>query len=572
MNKVNFRVARAGLTALVQERTALWLMAAGARIVDLVGYDHRAGRAGSIRWQERSPAGSNGNQTTEQAMKVADAIKQMSKLPLQRIVDSFTKDFPKPNEDQARDIILRNVEELTDGKRIAAVLQFDGPFKDQIRQILMLEAFVNRPDWSATEQETVESLTGLEQGVLDAAAEEDSLRYQDPERIEILKDVLRAALRDRMITFSELNLLRTLRDSLGLSEAVFRIVLAQLDHFPQRGNVLHTPSECRDMLNALQRGGIVFHCNKADGSPYVIPEEIRPSVMNALGLELGLNAWGLLLDTLTVSQLKQALAAKKLPTSGTKPELKGRVMSSGVSPSRLLDVLSSGDLYKLCSSLSGVAVSGTKAQRIQRIIRYFANLITKEVDEEASPDERYYKYLPELARRDRENLLANQIVSKDIEIEHGFEAATRFLFESRLGLKLVEMSGTEHPDGCIRFGGRRKRSGDVLMWDNKSTEAAYTFPPSHFRQFKRYIRDSRDPVACFLVVVAVPDDSAMDRVWQLAAQCAGTNIALIAAEDLGWVAEEWWSRGAKGRFNLEVLNMTGILSRPLLEQRMRLFP
>ena len=135
----------------------------------------------------------------------------------------------------------------------------------------------------------------------------------------------------------------------------------------------------------------------------------------------------------------------------------------------------------------------------------------------------------------------------------------------------MEMGGSEHPDGCVRFGGRRKASGDVLMWDNKSTEATYSFPPSHLRQFKRYIRDASDPVACFLVIVAKPDDSAMDRVWQLAAQCAGTHIAVIAAEDLGWVAEEWWSRNPDGRFNLEVLNMTGILTRPLLEQRMRLF-
>ena len=504
-------------------------------------------------------------------MKVADAIKQMSKLPLQRIVDSFTKDFPKPDEEQARDIILRNVEELTDGKRITTVLQFDGPFKDQIRQILMLEAFVNRPDWSASEQEIVESLTRLEQDVLDAAEAEDSLRYEDPDRIEILMDVLKAALRDKLITYRELNLLRTLRDSLGLSEAVFRVVLARLNHFPQRGNVMHTPSECRDVLNALQRGGIVFHCNKADGSPYVIPDEIRASVMNALGLELGLHAWGLLLDVLTVSQLKQTLARKKLPTSGTKAELKSRVISSGLSPSRVLGILTTGDLHKLCSSLPGVPVSGTKAVRIRRIIGYFANLITKEVSEEASPGERFYKYLPELARRDRENLLANQIIKKDLDIEHGFEAATRFLFESRLGLKLMEMAGSEHPDGCIRFGGRRRTGGDVLMWDNKSTETAYTFPPSHLRQFKRYIRDSNDPVACFLVVVAIPDDSAMDRVWQLAAECAGTNVALIAAEDLGWVAEEWWGRGVDGGLNLEVLNMTGILSRPLLEQRMRLF-
>ena len=256
---------------------------------------------------------------------------------------------------------------------------------------------------------------------------------------------------------------------------------------------------------------------KADGAPYVIPDEMRASVMDALGLELGLHAWGLLLNALTFSQLKQTLIKKKLPSSGTKSELKGRVISSGLSPSRVLGIL------------------------------------------------------PELARRDRENLLANQIIGKDIDIERGFEAATRFLFESRLGLKLMEMTGSEHPDGCIRFGGRRKAGGDVLMWDNKSTETAYTFPPSHLRQFKRYIRDSRDPVACFLVVVADADDSAMDRVWQLAADCAGTNVAVIAAENLGWVAEEWWGRGVDGGFNLEVLNMTGILSRPLLEQRMRLF-
>ena len=134
----------------------------------------------------------------------------------------------------------------------------------------------------------------------------------------------------------------------------------------------------------------------------------------------------------------------------------------------------------------------------------------------------------------------------------------------------MEMGGIEHPDGCIRMGGRRRTSGDVLMWDNKSTESAYSFPPTHLRQFKRYIRDSVDPVECFLVIVAKPDDSAIDRVWQLAAQC-DTNVAVIAAEDLGWVAEEWWSRNPDDRFNLEVLNMTGILSRPILEQRMKLF-
>ena len=199
---------------------------------------------------------------------------------------------------------------------------------------------MNRPDWSASEQDIVESLRQLEQSLLDAAGEDDSLQYEDPQHVEVLRDVLVAALKDDHITVGELNLLNTLRDSLGLSEAVLRIVLAQLEHFPQPGNVLHTPSDCRDVLNKLQRGGIVFHCNKADGSPYVIPDEIRAFVMNALGVELGLHAWELLLESLTVVQLKLVLTKKNLPTSGPKPELKGRVISSGMRPSRVLGILS----------------------------------------------------------------------------------------------------------------------------------------------------------------------------------------------------------------------------------------
>lgn len=501
-------------------------------------------------------------------MKVADAINQMTTLPLQRIVDSFTKDFPKPDDIQARDIILRNVDELTDPERIAAVLRFDGSFSEQIRQACMLEAFVNHPDWSASEQDIVESVHQLEQDVVKAGADDDSLRYENSEYIRILKDVLEAALGDDHITAGELNLLRAFLDSLGLSETVFRIVLAQMNHFPQQGNVLHSPADCRDVLNKLQRGGVVFHCNKAEGSPYVIPEEIRTSVMNTLGVELGQHAWELALHTFTVPQLKKVLAARQRPTSGAKEQLKARVIATGMRPSRVLGILSSQELRNLCAQLPGVAVSGTKAERIGRIVGYFANLISKEVSDEASPGERFYEYLPELARRDRENLLANRIIRKDIDIERGFEEATRFLFEQRLGCELMDMAGSEHPDGCVRFGGRRRDA--VLMWDNKSTENAYSFPPSHLRQFKRYIRDSADPVECFLVVVADPDGSAMERVWQLAAQC-DANVAVVAAEDLGWVAEEWRLRSPDGRFDLEVFKMSGILTRSILKQRMGLF-
>jgi hypothetical protein len=50
-----------------------------------------------------------------------------------------------------------------------------------------------------------------------------------------------------------------------------------------------------------------------------------------------------------------------------------------------------------------------------------------------------------------------------------------------------------------------------------------------------------------------------------------TDIALITAEDLLWLAEEWRQARPNQKFNLDVLNITGILSRPMLEQRLKLF-
>lgn len=42
-------------------------------------------------------------------------------------------------------------------------------------------------------------------------------------------------------------------------------------------------------------------------------------------------------------------------------------------------------------------------------------------------------------------MLASQIIRKDRNIAQGFGAATRFLFESRLGLKLMERLASRCP-------------------------------------------------------------------------------------------------------------------------------
>lgn len=501
-------------------------------------------------------------------MKVSEAVQEMTKSYLQRIIDSFARDFPRSDEEKAREIVLRNVDELTDPERIIGALHLRGPFSEQILLALILEALVNRPKCMGSEVELVDEVTALENHVLELAVSTEALRYEDSRAVDIMRAVLEVALEDERLSDEELHLIRRLRQKLGLTETSKHVILAQLNHFPRAGNQIHSATDFRDALIDLQRRGVVFYCNKLDGGKYVVPEEVAGSVKAVLGLELSRAAYRRLLDTLTKEQLRAILDSEKLPISGLKTEQQDRVIQAGIKPSEALDVLSNQDMYDICASLPGAKVSGSKGQRIERVIDYFDNLVVHEVPAEASPGERYYRYLVELASRDRENLLANKVISKDIEMERAFEEGTCYLFTEKLGLPLEQMGGSDHCDGCIRFGKNR----ELFMWDNKSKESVYTLPPAHARQFKRYIRDSPDRVSCFLVIVPEIGVGAELNAARLKVESGtDTDVALITAEDLFWVAEQWADRGSDPPFNLDVFNITGILTRQVLESRLKLF-
>lgn len=501
-------------------------------------------------------------------MKVADAVDCMTKAYLHRIIDSFTKDLPKPDEDRAREIILRNAQELTDPERIEAVLSSATPYADQILTGYILEALTNRPDYRAAEEEVVEEVTTLEEEVLREAEDSDALRYEDEHSVDVLRSVLEVALEDEDISTEELNLLERLRRKLGVHEKSKRIILAQLDNFPRAGNELHQPSQFRDALIDLQRRGVVFYCNRLDGGCYVIPEEIVPGVKSALNIELSRTGWAKLLQSLTNEELRTVLEDAGLPKYGTKEKLAERVIAAGLQPSEALESLTFDDLYDVCSRLPGAKVSGSKDEKLRRIIDYFDKLVVKEVPEEASPGELYYQYLVELAHRDRENLLANDVIGKDREIDAAFEEGTSYLFREKLGLELTELDGSDRPDGCFEIG----RRGDVLMWDNKSKESVYTFPTSHVTQFKRYIRDSDRRVSCFVVIVPDVAEEAAQKAARLKVESkTDTDVAVISAEDLVWLAERWDEDTSDQDFDPEVFNVTGVLDRSTLEDRMELF-
>lgn len=502
-------------------------------------------------------------------MKVAEAVKHMTVAYLRRIVDSFTKDFPKPEEERAREIIVQNSDELTDAERIERTLRVaDRPYSTRILQHNILEALLNKTDRRATEEEVIDDVRSLEKAILDEAERpEESLSFENEDALDTLRSVLGVAVEDDQVSPEELSLIHRLRRNLGVQERSKQILLAQLEHFPRAGNEIHSPSELSDALTELQKLGVVFYCNQLDGGVYLIPEELVPGVKQALGIELSDRAWTRLLENLTTRHLKTILRANGLPGGGLKKERVERVLHAGISPSEALEELTHSELYDVLDGLAGAKVSGSKGERIQRIIDYFQNLVIKEVPEEASPAQTYYEYLVELAERDRESLLANDVISKDRDMDAAFEEGTSWLFQQKLGLNLMELTGSDHPDGMFGFS-----DGDLLMWDTKSKEASYRFPREHLRQFKRYIRDSARRVSCFLVIVPSVEKGGETAAELLKSESGqDTDVALVSAENLKWVAENWRESATGDEFDPEVFNATGVLNRDRLEQRMELF-
>jgi hypothetical protein len=287
-----------------------------------------------------------------------------------------------------------------------------------------------------------------------------------------------------------------------------------------------------------------------------------------VGIELTKDAYSLLLDKLTGEALRQILDANGLPTSGKKDERIQRVQGADIQPSSSLNALSNEELYELCKKLPGVNVSGSKAKRISNIIHHFDKLRVVACDETSDSRERYYEYYVELATRDRENLLSNKVINKDKDMDLAFEEGTRFLFEKKLGLTLEPMPGSEHADGLLRF----PKSKELFMWDTKSKETIYEFPNEHFNQFRRYIHNSTERVNCFMVIAPEISDKAEENAYRLKTQSGtDTDLSLVSADDLKWVAENWKSYTTSGNFSLDVFNYTGVLDRSTLKKRMKIF-
>ena len=502
-------------------------------------------------------------------MRIVDCVAQMSKFYLNRIVDCFIREeIPRGDEDRLREQILENADEISDRDRISSALKACTLSRtDRILSGEILKALLESPGGSATETDLIGQVRRYENEIITRSQRDDALAYSDARSLDIYKTVLETALEDDIVSEDEFQLLDRLRSKLKLSRLEHKILEAKMGKFPKPGNKLHSVAEIGDCLKRLQHEGIVFYCNKTDGdSLFVLPEENAPGVKSNLKFEMSHKAQELLYSALTSSQLSSLLAQQGLPVSGKKGEKIQRMIVAGCRPSEVLEGLQSSELADICEKLQGVKKSGTKSQRIERILAYYDSLTLKEPEDSDDPRGLYYQYLEEFAARDNKNLYERGLISHDRDMESGFETGTRYLFEVKLGCQLLEFKGTDHADGGVQM-----KSGDILLWDNKGRESQYEFPKSHIRQFKRYIRESPTRVSVFVVIVPDVGDRALRQATILKHESGqDTDVAIIAAVDLKHIAETWQKYSDEDRFNLEVFNTTGILDRQTLQNRMEI--
>lgn len=501
-------------------------------------------------------------------MYLQDILPKMSKLYLGRIVDSFLKDVHMETEEEMREVILKNIDEFQNKERVKKYLNFSNESRNiTLLNEMILMSLMEKEGYVLSEAELFEEVINMEKEILKQSADDEYInRFISEDANRIYSKVLHEAWKkDESLNEHEINILNVLRSELDLSKRDHYMIECRIGRFPQKDNKLHTHQHISRSLINLQTRGLILRF-RDNTSYYIIPKDIARILRYEMGGELRNEVYESLLNDLNVSQLKDVLYQLDFNISGVKESLVNRIIKYNILPSTTLKTFNSKELSDILRKLEGAKISGTKKEKIQNIIDYYEMLSAPTSSDPTDERARLYDFYYELAARDYKTLRVNKIIEKDINIDNYFEDATRYIFERKFEVDLMEMEGTRHADGKIQFNNQ-----EVILWDNKSTEEPYTLPENHFKQFLRYIRSEKMRVTLFLIIVHDYTKEAVAQAQKLKAFSEeDTDVALIKAEDLAYVSEQWrdYSDQKNPEFNLQVFNMTGELTRNILISRM----
>ncbi len=505
-------------------------------------------------------------------MKFKTVVGNITKTnDLKRIAKARLADITRLDDDDIRKLLLNAAHNYSNTELIQTATRDAILHKSRdhrtITSILLGEVLLQAPEYSLPQKDTEDKVLEWEQLVIDESNEKEIGGGRQIHNFDFFKFVLEAAWEENNeISQDEKKLIERIRRKLKITEREYRLVEADLGKFPKLGNELHTRQDINSVRNYLQESGLLLTYRESDGSDHdVIPEEMVQGVKDAFGismrrygykqlikyksvkrkqyLEDTLEKGGVVLArTLTVEEL-QELCIQHLP-----PE----IVLGGVTPR---DGLDNSALESWCKDI-GQQSSGTKTERIVRIIEHYDMLFEKSNDEDDFRKP-WFDYYEEFAARNYNFLRAQQLIEKDQDIDKRFEKATDYLFEYFLGHNPLNLPGSEQPDGSLSLG------DEVLLWDNKSKETQVSVK-DHIAQFERYFNKSEKQVSALLVVAPdfTSESDADARAHEIQ---TGNSLSLITAKELKDIAVEWSASKrsqdafpikfftAAGRFNTQFL-------------------
>lgn len=502
---------------------------------------------------------------------IAQIGPKMLKTVKLRVLGRYLSSTRGMDEHDLTQIIINDAKKIGAKQRILEAFNRIDPEVDRrnLKEIILHVILLQEETYSLEEQRLDAKVLEYEKELVKQAKSLDYFdeKKHDASRVkscDTYKIVLEAAWRNNDdVSVDEANLLRVLRDRLGISAEDHRMISANIKKFPKKNCEIHSLDEIHDARKELQREGLLWSIrDESNNNIDIIPVEVANVLRSDLHIELQNVNFSRLLqhDFITVSDLTRILKRFNMDRYGAKQELIERIADSDILPSQVLDTIERPKLADMCRSM-GIKWSGAKSDLIERLIDFYDDL---SFEERTSEDEReeWFNNYELLASRSYADLRAKKVIRKDLDVEHQFEQATDYLFEELLNLQIDSSRKITKADGRIITQGKQ-----ILLWDCKSVEKAVNLQDYLESQFDGYLRGEREkgfePIA-FLVIGPAFTPSSVKLAHQFKAR-TNWDIALIQADALKLVAERWSDTGTEQPFPVGLFNRTELIDKDRAE-------
>jgi DNA-binding MarR family transcriptional regulator len=503
-------------------------------------------------------------------MNVATAVQHMTKMYLDRLVGSFSKDVRKFDEEDSRKFIEKNIKEIKAPTFIAKKLNFDSyPYATRLHLNHLLVFLLLQRQHTVAEAGLYDRYAKHIKEQIKRYKNKDILLAVDSTAFDILSTVYNVAYANNDLSADEEHVIEELKAKVNITDVEAFALLATMR--PIDKDLAITPTQFDAALKELQNMGLVYFLNKdVDERQFVIPTEVAAQLAKHLRYPMDIKSFHLLFDDCSKPTLVKLASYAKIKSNNTKEALIQQLYDQGRSAQELLNQLSRDELDGLARGVDGMHTSGSKEEIAKRLLDYFFILDTMPLaggKKTAPTDDQLWEYFDLMGRREYALLRQMNIIKKDLEIEHLFEQLTRYAFNKLGNLKLVSFRGSNNPDG-----GAIGEDGSVLLWDNKSQELAYTLSLSHHKQFLQYVIQANRNISSFLIVTgSVEDAEAVEMGCIKLSGEARVNIGVVSAVTFKSFFDMYAKTSNGKPLNLQVFNHTGVITSQVLERRYKTF-